>query len=118
MTPTATYTFADTDVAAEIVTDPQGDAVSSVPPWYCATMSGVLKLQSWLKTQGVSATILEDYPMKYWNTSYFGLAKVPWLSDGKGAEENAGGLIWNFKVLPYSMAATIAVSAFTLDDTQ
>ncbi len=113
-----TYTFQDSDVQPVIVTDPQGFMVSTIPPWYAATMAGAAKLQTYLQSQGITTTLNMDYPMQNWNTTYFKVPKVPWLDDGKGAHENAGGLIWNYKNLPYAMADRIVKGSFALDDTQ
>jgi hypothetical protein len=102
------------------MSDQGAPLVSGVPPWYCATGAGALALQAWLKANGVTITIVQKWPLfqNVQNDRAVQSQQVPYLDDGKGAVENAGGLLWNWSNLPASIAAQIAVEAFTLDDTQ
>jgi hypothetical protein len=94
--------------------------ISGVPAWYCATNAGALALQAWLKANGVTVTIVQKWPLfqNVQNNRAVQSQQVPYVDDGKGAVENAGGLLCNFDNLPQSIAAQIAIEAFTLDDTQ
>lgn len=94
--------------------------ISGVPAWYCATMAGAEALQSWLKTQGINTTIVEKWPLYQQTVGNLAVQsqQVPYLDDGKGAVENAGGLLFNWTNLPASIAEQIATEAFSLDDTQ
>ncbi len=101
------------------IRDAYGFFVSGVPDFYCATLKGATALQQHLKDNGISTTIVMDWPQRNWNTSYFSpSSKVPWLDDGKGAVENAGQLLDNYRVLPYSLADRTVLGSFALDDTQ
>lgn len=99
------------------VSSPMG-FVNGVPDSYCATIAGATALQTYLKVNGISTDIVMDYPQRNWNTSYFSpSSKVPWLTDNKGAVENAGQLLDNYRVLPYSIADRTVKNSFALDDT-
>jgi hypothetical protein len=88
----------------------------------CATMAGAEALQTWLSAQQppINTTIQMGWPLYPPQSGDPDVqsTQVPWLSDGKGAMENAGGLIYNFANLPYSVAAATAIRSFALDDTQ
>jgi hypothetical protein len=94
--------------------------VTGIPPWYCASQAGAVALQSWLAANGVTTKIQMGWPLFQQTSGNLAVqsAQVPFLADGKGAVENAGGLLWNFNNLPSSLAAQMAIEAFSLDDTQ
>lgn len=101
------------------VRDQFGFIVSGVRDSYCATIGGATSLQEYLAAAGIQTTIVMDWPL--WpqqGDGPFGQStRVPWLVDGKGAKENAGLLLDNYRVLPYSLADATVKGSFKLDDT-
>lgn len=94
--------------------------IDPIPEWYCATDYGASSLQAWLKTKGITVTVVAKWPLfqnQAQSATDVQSAQVPWLDDGKGAVEEAGQLIYNFVNLPYSLAERTVLESFALDDT-
>lgn len=120
--PASIFVYSDDMLdATQTVTTLSNDGhpiVVGIELWDFATEKGAEAMQAWLKTQGVTTTIVKDWPLYPQTAGDRDVQsnQCPWLIDGKGAKENPADLIWNFTRMPYSMAARIAIQSFALDD--